>query len=348
MRKRWVFLGGAGVSIPALIYGALCWAGAGWLTMPPRKPLADWQCEWLARPAAHGMRIARAVTSDGTPYLLCEPNAAAGPDVRGRTLRAQLAAAGIPPGRHGEMRGTLVLLHGWGMRKESLLTTAERFCAAGLRCLVPDLPGHGENPAPATSFAERDAERTLPARVLADAAARFHFAPRPAALWGLSMGGAYALRAAERGSWDAVIVVSSFDELSPIVRGELSRHIGGWSDVLMPGLDIATALRSRFRLDAVRPLDSARALRTPVFILHGAADPLIPENAGQRLYLAVPPGRKRWLEVTGAEHGNVLGTPQHVFCEMAAWTLKSMTQSKLPAPARVARIAACPTPTPVN
>jgi pimeloyl-ACP methyl ester carboxylesterase len=348
MRKWWAFFGAVCVLVSALAYGALCWAGAGWLTMPPRKPLADWQLEWLEHPAAHGMRIAHTVATDGTPYLLCEPDATAGPDVRGRTLRAQLAAAGIPPGRHGEIRGTLVLLHGWGMRKESLLTTAERFCAAGMRCVVPDLPGHGENPSPATSFAERSAERELPARVLSDAAARFHFASRPAALWGLSMGGAYALRAAERSTWDAVVVVSGFDELSPVVRGELSRHIGGWSDALIPGLNIAIALRSGFRLDAVRPLDSARALRSPIFVVHGAADPLISENAGRRLYQAIPHARKRWLEVTGAEHGNVLGTPQHVFCEMAAWMLRGMTKSKLPAPARVARILACPTPTPVN
>jgi hypothetical protein len=75
---------------------------------------------------------------------------------------------------------------------------------------------------------------------------------------------------------------------------------------------------------------------------------LDPENAGWRLYLAIPSGRKRWLEVTGAEHGNVLGTPQHVFCEMAGWTLGQLGKSKLPTPARVAKIAACPTPTPVN
>jgi pimeloyl-ACP methyl ester carboxylesterase len=348
MRKRWIFLGAASVLIPALVYGALCWAGAGWLTMPPRKPLADWQSEWLAHPTAHGMRIARAVAADGTPYLLCEPDAVAEPGPRGRMLRAQLTTAGVSLARHGTMRGTLVLLHGWGMRKESLLTTAERFCAAGLRCLVPDLPGHGENPAPATSFGEREPERELPAHVLADAAARFHFAPRPVALWGLSMGGAYALRAAERDAWDAVLVVSSFDELSPVVRGELSRHIGGWAAVLMPGLDLATALRTGFRLDAVRPLDSARALRSPVFILHGAADPLIPESAGRRLFQTISHARKRWLEVTGAEHGNVLGTPQHVFCEMAAWTLGQIGKSKLPAPAHIAKIAVCPTPTPVN
>jgi pimeloyl-ACP methyl ester carboxylesterase len=348
MRKRWLLLGAA-CGLVATLYGALCWAGAGWLTMPPRKPLDAWQREWLEHPAAHGMRVARAVAADGTPYLLCEPDAAAGPASRGRILRAQLTAARLPSARYGEIRGTLVLLHGWGMRKESLLVTAERFCAAGLRCLVPDLPGHGENPAPATSFGERDSERALPARALADAAARFHFSPRPAALWGLSMGGAYALRAAERGSWDAVIVVSSFDELSPVVRGELARRIGDWSSTaLMPGLNLATALRSGFQLDAVRPLDSARALRRPVFIVHGAADPLIPENAGRRLFQALPSGRKRWLEVTGAEHGNVLGTPQHVFCEMAGWTLSQLGKSRLPAPTRLAKIAACPTPTPVN
>jgi pimeloyl-ACP methyl ester carboxylesterase len=348
MNKRGIRFCSVILLIAAAVYGTICWLGASWLTMPPRKPLDAWQREWLAHPGAHGMRIVRGVATDGTPYLVCEPDAATGPGARGRTLRAQLMAISTPPCRYGEICGTIVLLHGWGMRKESLLSTAERFCAAGLRCVVPDLPGHGENPAAATSFAEHTSERSLPARVLTDAATQLHFTSGPVALWGLSMGGAYALRAAARGPWNAVIVVSSFDALEPVVHDEVARRIGFWSDMLMPGLNVATALRCGFQMRDVRPVESARSVAAPVFIVHGTADPLIPEQAGLRLFRAIPHARKRWLEVAAATHGNVLGTPQHVFCEMARWTLAQLGKSELPAPMRVARMAACPTPTPVN
>jgi dienelactone hydrolase len=41
-----------------------------------------------------------------------------------------------------------VLFHGYGSRKEALLGLALRLAEAGLACLVPDLPGHGEHPRP--------------------------------------------------------------------------------------------------------------------------------------------------------------------------------------------------------
>lgn len=347
MNKRRVRFCAVTLLIVVAVYGTVCWLGAGWLTMPPRKPLDAWQREWLTHPAAHGLHIVRSVATDGTPYLVCEPDAAAGPGSRGRALRAQLMAVAASPRPYGEIRGTIVLLHGWGMRKESLLSTAERFCAAGLRCVIPDLPGHGENPRPATSFAERTNERDLPARVMTEAARQCHFTPGPVALWGLSMGGAYALRAAARGPWNAVLVVSSFDALGPVVHDEAARRIGFWSDILMPGLNVATALRCGFQLREVRPVESARNVTAPVFVAHGTADPLIPEQAGLKLFRAIL-ARKRWLEVADAAHGNVLGTPQHVFCEMARWTLAELGKSELPASAHGARIAVCPTPTPVN
>jgi pimeloyl-ACP methyl ester carboxylesterase len=305
-------------------YVVTSWIGAGILLMPPRKALRPWQNAWLAHPALAGLRIERRVSDAGVPYLQCEPDAAAGPSLRGRILRAQLAAAGIAPGRFGEVRGTLVLLHGWGMRKEDLLITAERFCAAGFRCLIPDLPGHGENAGPCAGFGCDGVERFLPREVLESAARNGHFAARPAALWGLSMGGACAIQAAAATpeTWDSLVVVSAFDALDPVVRGALGRAMGGWlATILDPGLEGAVLLRGGFLLGAREPLASAARLRVPTFLIHGRDDDLIPVAAGRRLYRAAPVRRKRWLEVRTARHGNVLGTPQHVFVEMAAWML---------------------------
>ena len=254
-------------------YFSLSWAGAGWLLMPPRKPVPSSTNEVLAWSGAGGLRVMRNVTESGVPYLLCTPDGVAGPSRRGQILRAQLSTAGVPPGKFGEVRGTLVLLHGWGMRKENLLVTAERFCAVGFRCLIPDLPGHGENPRAAASFGQRPDDRTLPRDVLESAARHDHFDPRPAALWGLSMG----------------------------------RRLRG---------------RGGFWLPAARPGDRARNLRVPTLIVHGTADDFIPLTDGERLFRAIPDPRKRWLAVEGARHGNVRGTPQAVFAEMATWMLR--------------------------
>jgi pimeloyl-ACP methyl ester carboxylesterase len=305
-------------------YFSLSWAGAGWLLMPPRKPVPSSTNEVLAWSGAGGLRVMRNVTESGVPYLLCTPDGVAGPSRRGQILRAQLSTAGVPPGKFGEVRGTLVLLHGWGMRKENLLVTAERFCAVGFRCLIPDLPGHGENPRAAASFGQRPDDRTLPRDVLESAARHDHFDPRPAALWGLSMGGACAVEAASAtpNFWAALVVVSTFDALDPLVVRTLDRQAAGFGRLMEPGLSLAVLCRGGFWLPAARPGDRARNLRVPTLIVHGTADDFIPLTDGERLFRAIPDPRKRWLAVEGARHGNVLGTPQAVFAEMATWMLR--------------------------
>jgi pimeloyl-ACP methyl ester carboxylesterase len=308
--KRWRYSALVALFFAAL-YTTACWFGAGRLLMPPRKELPSWSFS--------GMRIAHGTSARGTPYLLCTPDPASGPGERGRILRLQLGAAKTRP--FGEVAGTVILLHGWGMRKEALLSSAERFCAAGLRCVIPDLPGHGENPAPATGFGTGEAEGSLPGEVLDSASAKFHFPGQPAALWGLSMGGAYAVQAAaqEPGRWKALVVVSSFDALAPVVDGAMDGYCRGLSTLVNPGLDLAVRARGGFWLSEVRPVEKARRLALPTLVLHGTADDLIPIREGRRLYEAVADSRKRWIEVDAARHGNVLGTPQHVFVEMAAW-----------------------------
>jgi pimeloyl-ACP methyl ester carboxylesterase len=142
----------------------------------------------------------------------------------------------------------------------------------------------------------------------------------------MSMGGACAIQAAAATpeSWDSLVVVSSFDALDPVVRGVLGQAAGTWAaTILDPGLEGAVWLRGGFLLGAQEPLASAARLRVPTFFVHGRDDDLIPPEAGRRLFRAAPALRKRWLEVGAARHGNVLGTPQHVYVEMAAWMLSA-------------------------
>ncbi len=324
MRKWILSLSAAAVAAPALGFFIMLWMAAGWLVEPPRKGLAERHREWLAHPAAHGLRIRHGETASGTPYLLCEPGAALGE--RGRLIRRQLAERGAAAGRFGGVRGTLVVLHGRGMRKEDFLLVAERFCAAGFRCLLPDLPGHGENPETRLRFGTSPAERSLPGEVLESAAALFGFEPGPSGLWGMSLGGAFAVRAAAEDPtrWDAVVVVSSFDELAPVVRGEARRRFGKAAPLATLGLGEAVRWRGGCPPARVRPIEAAARLSMPVMILHGTDDPLIGIEQGRRLYRAVPHPRKQWIAVTGARHGDVLVTPQPVFCEMAAFFLRWM------------------------
>jgi pimeloyl-ACP methyl ester carboxylesterase len=199
--------------------------------------------------------------------------------------------------------------------------------------VLPDLPGHGDNPARHSSFGIAKSERGIARDVLESAAARFHFKTHPAGVWGMSMGGAYAIEAAAEKpeQWDAVIVVSSFDALTPVINGEARQWFHAFAPVASFGVMEAVRWRAGYSPWKIRPVDEAASLRLPVMIVHGTADEVIALRRGKNLFEALPDAqRKRWIEVSDAHHGNVLVTPMPVFAEMGAWFIKWFNPSADP------------------
>jgi pimeloyl-ACP methyl ester carboxylesterase len=242
-------------------------------------------------------------------------------------VRAQLQAKGLAVPKAGTVAGNLVLLHGRGGRKEDFLLIAERLCAVGFRCLIPDLPGHGDNPEGMVQFGAGEAE--LPARVLKESAATFGFEPEPAGLLGMSMGGSVAVHAAalDTQPWKALVIISSFDRLEPVVRAQGSSRGGAWLGGLwVSGADFIYEQRTGRSLASVAPVNLAANLTMPTLVLHGTKDRVIPMEAGKRLYDALPPPlEKAWIEVPGADHDNVLVTDFPVYATVAEWMLRHVT-----------------------
>jgi len=308
---------------------------AGELVSPERRPVQDYHREWLNHSAPHGLSIKAFSTSQRTPCLLAEPDAEAGPAERGQRLREQLQALGHSLEPYGTVQATLVLLHGRKGRKEDLLPVAERFCAAGFRCIMPDLPAHGENPTATVCFATVDEEARLPETVLAEAAQKFHFSPGPAGLWGMSMGGAFAVRAASSSPdhWGALVVVSSFDTLGSVIDGQLQWSRGGTGLIRIAVAAVAAA-RGGVRLGKAQPAVWASKVMMPVLVAHGDADSLIPLAGGQRLFQAFGSADKQFVTVASGDHDNVLVTPMPLYSIMSDWFLRSLKLSGESIPAR--------------
>lgn len=303
----------------ALAGAGLIYQAASAIASPPRRKLSDDHREFLAHPERHGLRIDRFTSADGTPCLVCTP--AGTPGDRGRRIRQQLSERGISPPPFGAVRGTLVLLHGRRGRKEDYLPIAERLCASGFRCVIPDLPAHGDHPSATATYGVREAD--LPARVLGEAARRFSFEARPAGLLGMSMGGSVAVHAASRpdAPWRALVVISSFDSFPPVLDGQARGYAGS---ALGAPLAIAAGAiyQQQTGLDPqrIQPHLHAARIGIPTLVAHGTKDQVIPLAAGRRLFDALPePARKHWVEVPGAGHDNVLVTPFPIYAEIAAW-----------------------------
>lgn len=309
--------------IVAVAFGCLTWLASSRLICPRRQVIQDYHREILDKPTDHGMRI-EAFTVGEAPCLMCEPVVQPGAAAKGNKLRTQLQAGGSTIAPWGTIRGTLVLLHGHNGSKEDHLPVAERFCAAGFRCLLVDLPGHGQHPATFASFGVHEA--TLPREVLQAAAKRFQFSPVPAGLFGISQGGAIVLQAAARGdeSWFAVAELSSFASLDRVIDHQASEYFGFLAPLAKATVTRLVQQRAGYVPAQVRPIDAAARLSIPVLIGHGDADAFVTPEQAQELFQAVPSTRKQFLGIPGAGHGNVLVTDAPVYATVSQFFLDAL------------------------
>lgn len=295
------------------------------LVSPARRSLQAYHREWLDHPAAHGILIEKfTALDDRVPCLLVLPDTSAGLSPRAEKIRRQLEERGVKLRPFGETFGNLILLPGRNGNKEDLLPVAERFCAVGFRCILPDLPSHGESPEKICTFGASEFDATVPAGVLDAASRRFQFPRGPAGLWGMSMGGAYLARAASLpdSEWRALVVVCSFDSLNAVLERKLAAYTGPVTPAFTAAIRRACVLRGGVDPATVRPVQWAASVSAPLLMAHGTDDELIPESFGRRLFDAYGSAEKRWVSVGGGTHDRVLVTDLPLYATMAEWFLE--------------------------
>jgi pimeloyl-ACP methyl ester carboxylesterase len=307
--------------------GTGMWLG-GEVVRPARRALQPHHREMLAQPEAFGMRLQPFIASDGTPVVVCEPTGT--PGKRGRLVREQLAARHAPLPRFGECDRVLVLVHGRRMRKEDMFFVAERFCAAGFRCIIPDLPGHGDHPAEVAGYGITESE--LPAKVAREAAVKFGFSLENASLLGISMGGAVAVRAATLPNvpWKALVLLCTFDDLASVVETQAGKLAGPVLGPLLAfGAETRFAIETGQRPSAANSRLLASKVSCHVLIAHGTGDSFIPPECGQRLHEALTAAKsRRWLPVPGAGHATIFTTDFPLFATLSEWLLREMPQGR--------------------
>ena len=303
------------------------------ITTPPRRPLQSYHQAILDDPSKFAIKIEKFTTSDGTPVIICTPNNTVQPNSRGAILRNQLLAEGRLLTQPREIIGTLVLVHGRRGRKEDFLPMAERFCAIGFICVIPDLPAHGDHPEKLATYGIREA--SLPAKILREAAIAHRFSPTPAGILGMSMGGSVAIHSMAEPSapWSAMVILQSFDRFSPIIAAQCDLQLGNTCGPMI-FRSIASGFQSRTGLPigSIHPAKILSSSNIPTLIAHGTADRTIPITSGKHLFHSLPATTpKRWIEVPAATHENILITDYPLFAAIGGWFLDHVPISSTPA-----------------
>ena len=217
-------------------------------------------------PAAPGLRAEdfEAVTSDGLR-------------LRGWFLPPP---EGAPPDAW-----TLLVFHGNAENIGNGLSLARRAHAAGFGVVLAEYRGYAGNPgSPSERGIQRDGEafwRALAARPGID--------PTRIAIWGRSIGGAVAVRLAASGNGGALVLESPFRSARTLLRDS-----GAW---VLYGLSFLGSYR--FDQEAL-----IGRVRSPILIVHGTADEVVPFAHGQRLH-ALARAPKTFHAVEGGGHNDL-------------------------------------------
>ena len=199
----------------------------------------------------------------------------------------------------------IIICHGVGANRSDFTELAASLSQRGHFVLLFDFRAHGESSGRRTSLGYHEQKDVVAA--LDFLKSRPEVAPGRIGIYGFSMGGSSAiLAAAKTGAFSAVVADSAFTSL----RDQAKDAITGFYHLpAFPFLQLAVLgyeLYFQTQVDAVSPISIIATIApTPVLIIAGEGDKLIPADNGRKLYAAAHEPKELWL-IPGAEHGATL------------------------------------------
>ena len=179
--------------------------------------------------------------------------------------------------RVDEPRGSVLLFHGNAGNIGDRVPHIELLAGAGFNVLAFDYRGYG-----------RSTGRPSEAGTYLDARAALDALPdRPVIYFGESLGGAIALELALEHPPAGLILQSTFTSIRHMAR----LHYPFIPRALVP--------------DAYPSLDRIRDLRSPLLVLHGSRDEIVPLMDGEALYKAAPDPKR--MHTFDAGHNDMVG-----------------------------------------
>lgn len=200
----------------------------------------------------------------------------------------------------GDRDAAVLLMHGSGGDRRSMLGRARLLHDAGYTVLTIDLQANGESPGDHETVGYRE---SLDAHAALDYLRRVVGARRVGVI-GFSLGGAAALLG-PRGPLpaDALILEAVYPTIEEAVADRIRIRLGPWSGWLHPLFTWQIRPRLGITPSDLRPIERIGALGAPVFVIGGAADRHTPPAETARLFAAALEPKRLWL-VPGAVHGD--------------------------------------------
>ena len=218
------------------------------------------------------------------------------PSRSGSEIRAWLS-----PGRQGA--GAVLLLHGMGGNRASMLARAAFLHQAGFTILAPDFQAHGESPGRHITFGELES-------LDAEAALAFLRASAPGervGIIGVSMGGAATLVGSKPLAVDALVLESVYPTFDDAVSDRLHVWLGPFGflgGAVAPALIQLVAPRIGVDPGHLRPIDAIGNVEGPLLVISGTEDHYTKLAETRALFARAQSPKELW-EVHGSGHEDI-------------------------------------------
>lgn len=218
------------------------------------------------------------------------------PSQSGSEIRAWLA-----PGRKGA--GAVLLLHGMGGNRATMLARAAFLHDSGFTILAPDFQAHGESPGRHITFGALES-------LDAEAALAFLRASAPGervGIIGVSMGGAATLVGSKPLAVDALVLESVYPTFHDAVADRLHAWLGpvGFlGNAVTPALIQLVAPRIGVDPARLRPIDAISNVGEPLLVIAGTDDEYTKLAETRALFARAQSPKELW-EVAGAGHVDI-------------------------------------------
>ncbi len=208
----------------------------------------------------------------------------------------------VKPAHPASKAPVIIICHGLGANKSDFTELAVVLSRRGYFVLLFDFRAHGESSGSRSSLGHHE-QRDI-AAALDFLKVRPEADPKRIGIYGFSMGASSAILAAARThAFSAIVVDSAFTSL----RDQAWTAITGFYHLpSFPFLNLSVLgyeLYFQTGIDNISPVSVIKDISpTPVFIIAGDGDRLVPAENGRKLYAAAGEPKELWI-IPNADHG---------------------------------------------
>jgi dipeptidyl aminopeptidase/acylaminoacyl peptidase len=190
---------------------------------------------------------------------------------------------------------TILLVYGYGGFKEQMVGYAQMLHDAGFATFMFDMQGSGLRRGEPVTLGHKERWDTMDAAQYLRS--RSDVDGNKIGALGVSMGAATALMAAEQDNTiKAIVADSSYASLTDMVQPGLRTFVGSHAALFAPLIVWFAETMLGMKSSEVQPVVSASRLGDrPLFVIHGADDPLTDPRSADKIFSAASGPKEMWV-----------------------------------------------------